>query len=132
LAWNLAPAWGIPILCVITGLISAGLFVRLYAHEPASLERFRWLSAYGLMCVAGLVLGVTMAMARVLGDGHLSARISLDSWVVVWAGLFIFVVWHWLAVRKYAHKPSDPDFADDAEGNPLRQPETDVGEPRGH
>jgi len=130
LAWNLAPAWGIPILCIILGLISAGLFVRLYVREPPSLQRFRWLSAYGLVCAAGLVLGLTMAMARLLGDGHLSARFSIDSWILVWAGLFVFVVWHWLAVRKYSRKPSDPDFEEDAEGNPVRHPEPDAPEPR--
>jgi hypothetical protein len=132
LARYVAPVWGVPILCVVAGLISAGLFVRLYVREPPSLERFRWLSAYGVACIAGLVPGVTMAGARLLGDGHLSVRISIGSLIVGWAGLFVFVVWHWLAVQKYSRKQSDPDFEEDAEGNPVRRPEPDVGEPRGH
>src|SRR5262245_43625498 len=130
LARIVAPLWGVPILCVVAGLISAALFVRLYVREPPSLERFRWLSAYGLACAAGLVLGVTMVLARVLGDGHLSARFSMSSLILVWAGLFVFVVWQWLAVRKYSRKSTDPDFEEDAEGNPVRHPEPDVGEPR--
>src|SRR5262245_60027987 len=126
------PLWGVPIFCVVAGLISAALFVRLYVREPPSLERFRWLSVYGLACVAGLVPGVTMIAARQLGDGHLTLRISIGSLILGWAGLLIFVIWHWLAVQKYSRKPSDPDFEEDAEGNPVRHRETDVGEPRGH
>jgi len=126
------PLWGVPILCVVAGLISAGLFVRLYVREPPSLERFRWLSAYGLACFAGLVPGVTMVAARLLDNGHLTFRVSIGSLILVWAGLFVFVVWQWLAVQKYSRKRSDPDFEEDAEGNPVRHPEPDVGQPRQH
>src|SRR5262249_6327091 len=124
------PFWGVPILCVVAGLISAGLFVRLYIREPPSLRRFRWLSADGVACAAGLVLGPTLALARLLGDGHLAVRVTIDSLIVVWAGLFVFVVWQWLAVQKYSRKPGDPDFEEDAEGNPVRHPEPDLGESR--
>ena len=124
------PLWGVPILCIVAGLLSAGLFVRLYVREPPSLERFRWLSAYGLACAVGLVPGVTMVAGRLLGDGHLSARFSISSFILVWAGLFVFIVWQWLAVRKYTRKTTDPDFEEDADGNPVRHTGPDAGEPR--
>src|SRR5262245_46973239 len=117
--------WLIPALPVILGLVSAGFFVRLYYRAPPSLERFEWLSGYGAGCVAGLVLGISMAIARLLGgdDSRLTIRILMGSVTAVMAGMLVFVVWHRLAVQKYSNKPSHPDFAEDTEGNPVRHPE---------
>jgi hypothetical protein len=124
--------WALPALPVILGIISAGFFVRLYYREPPSLERFEWLSGYGAGCVVGLVLGLSMAIARLLADddARLRIRILMGSVTAVMVGMLVFVVWHRLAVQKYSHKSSHPDYAEDAEGNPVRHPEADLSEPQ--
>jgi uncharacterized membrane protein len=123
----LAPVWGVPIVCVAFGLISAGLFARLYVREPPSLERFRWLSAYGMACVAGLVLGMTIITARLIGesDARLRVRILMGSLVAVMVGLLVFAVWHALATQNYSRKPGNPDFEENAEGNPVQRQDRD-------
>ena len=85
-----------------------------------------------MVCVVGLVLGIMMAIVRLLGasDARLAVRILMGSVTVVMAGMLVFVVWHRLAVQKYSNKQSHPEFAEDAEGNPVRHTEPDLGEPQ--
>ena len=121
-AWVM-PEWGVSVLCVTAGLIAAGLFARLYLREPPSLDRFRWLSAYGLAAVSGVVLGTLYVLTRlpIWADLLTKLFVLLAAVLLLFVGLLVFVIWHWLAVQRYsAAKPPDPDFAEDAEGNPVR------------
>jgi hypothetical protein len=123
------PDWGIAIFCVTVGLIALALFVRLYLREPPSLERFRWLSAYGLAAVSALILAPVVAILKLPLQIDRIDRLMILSGVVgvLLVGMFVFTIWHAIAVRNYSpEKHGNPDFEEDVEGNPVRR-----NDPRG-
>jgi hypothetical protein len=123
LAWHFGDfRWGVTVLAISGGLVCGGGFARLIAREPPSRERFQRLCVYGMLCVGGLVAGVALVATRLLGGSDP----ILVSWVLVatllglMLGAFVFVIWTCVECYDYSAKPSDPDFQEDMEGNPIR------------
>jgi hypothetical protein len=125
------PGWGPVIIPVVGGLYFSALFVRVYVHEPPSLPRFRKLSFYAMGTVSGLILGTVAGISRLpLGLNFLQrAWIMLAASLTILAGLMAFSVWQVIAVYNYDRRrtPPNPDFEEDAEGNPVRPRDPDAG-----
>src|SRR5262245_2340473 len=125
------PGWGSVIIPVVGGLYLAALFVRTYVHEPPSLSRFRRLSFSSMGAVSGLTIGTVAGISQLpLGlDCLQQGWIMLGAFLTILAGLMVFSVWQAIAVHNYGrrrHSPN-PDFEEDAEGNPVRPRDPDAG-----
>lgn len=132
-AMRVLPKGGAAGLCIVVGLVAAGVFVWIYVRRPPSLQRFRWLCASGLAAASALGLATVLLILQFpLGLNRLAQLYLLTALVcLILVGVFVFTVWHYLALRSYHQpKPPNPDFEEDAEGNPVRprDPDTDPGD----
>jgi predicted membrane channel-forming protein YqfA (hemolysin III family) len=120
---GIVPTWSWGLYAVALGMISALLALHLIVFEPPSAERFR---KVGILCGSS---AVTIAIGTVLllfqfpiglSPEHQSTLMIalLATGIVVYG---VGNIWYRIALRRYEQFPqSDPDFAEDADGNPER------------
>jgi hypothetical protein len=120
---GIVPIWSWGLYAVALGTISAVLALRLIVHEPLSVERFRKVGVLGGSAAGTIAIGTMFLLLQFplgLPPEHQSTLMiaSLAGGIVVYG---IGNIWYRTALRRYERFPqSDPDFAEDDDGNPQR------------